>query len=89
MIYMEPQAIQKPKIIIYSTDTCHFCHLAKDYFAEKGFPFEDRNVGADINFKKESVEKSGQLGVPVIDIDGKVVVGFDQPVIDKLLGLTK
>ena len=85
MIYMEPQAIQKPKIIIYSTDTCHFCHLAKDYFAEKGFPFEDRNVGADINFKKESVEKSGQLGVPVIDIDGNILVGFQPDAFEELL----
>jgi len=85
---MEPQVTQKQKIIIYSTDTCHFCHLVKDYLTEKGFLFEDRNVGADMNFRKESVEKSGQLGVPVIDIDGKIIIGFDKPVIDNTLGIT-
>lgn len=78
------------KIIIYSTPTCHFCHLAKEYLKSKGIPFEDINVGfgASPAIQQEMIKKSGQMGVPVIDIDGKIIIGFDRPKINQLLGLS-
>jgi glutaredoxin-like YruB-family protein len=75
------------KVIIYSTPTCHFCSLAKDYFKENNIPFDEFNVASDLAKRKEMVEKSGQLGVPVITIDDEVIVGFDKPKIDQALGL--
>lgn len=76
------------KVEIYSTDTCHFCHMAKDFFKENNVSFIDYNVGTDIAKRSEMLEKSGQMGVPVIVVDGKdVVVGFDQPRLKELLGI--
>ncbi len=75
------------KVTIYSTPTCHFCHMAKDFFAEKGVSFEDFNVSTDLEKRKEMVDKSGQMGVPVIVIEDKVVVGFNKPKIMELLGI--
>jgi len=75
------------KIIIYSTPTCHFCDLAKDFFKEKGFKYTEFNVGSDLIKRKEMVEKSGQMGVPVIEIDGKIIKGFDEDEISRVLGI--
>ncbi len=73
------------KIQIYSTPTCHYCNLAKDFFKEKGVKYEEFNVATDLAKRKEMVEKSGQMGVPVIDIDGSIVVGFDEEQVASLL----
>jgi len=75
------------KVIIYSTPTCHFCHLAKDYFNENKIVFEEKNVLTDLDARQEMMSKSGQMGVPVIDIEGKIIVGFDQQTIDSELGI--
>lgn len=75
------------KVIIYSTPTCVYCKMAKALFKEKGVEFEEKDVATDLAARKEMVEKSGQLGVPVIDVDGKVVVGFDKQYLMELLGL--
>ena len=75
------------KVIIYSTPTCHFCHLAKDYFNENKVVFEEKNVLTDLAARQEMMSKSGQMGVPVIDIEGKIIVGFDQQTIDSELGI--
>ena len=72
---------------IYSTSTCPFCILAKSFFNKSGIPFQDVDVSADKSAAQEMIEKSGQMGVPVIDIDGKVIVGFNLPQIRKALGL--
>jgi glutaredoxin-like YruB-family protein len=72
---------------IYSTPTCHYCNIAKDFFKEKGVKYEEYNVSTDLAKRKEMVEISGQMGVPVIDIGGDIVVGFDEVEITKLLGL--
>ena len=61
------------KVTIYSTPTCHFCHMAKDFFTENHVTFTDKNAAADLGARREAVEKSGQMGVPVIDIDGEIV----------------
>lgn len=72
-------------VSIYSSPTCHFCHLAKDFFTEHNIPFTDHDVATDPNAIKEAVEKSGQMGVPVIDIDGNIVVGFNESELKRLL----
>lgn len=80
---------QKDKtIIIYSTPTCHFCHLAKEFLAEHGVPFTDYDVQNDLEKRKEMVEKTGQMAVPVIDVDGEVMVGFDRERLAELAGIT-
>ena len=74
-------------VTIYSTPTCHFCHMAKDFFTANGIVYTEYNVASDLEKRKEMVEKSGQMGVPVILIGDELTVGFDQPKIAKLLGL--
>jgi len=74
-------------IKIYSTPTCHYCNLAKDFFKEKGIKYDEFNVGIDLEKRKEMVAISGQMGVPVIDIAGDIVVGFDEEQVSKLLEL--
>jgi glutaredoxin-like YruB-family protein len=76
------------KVEIYSTATCHFCHLAKDFFTANNIPFTDYNVGIDAAKRAEAVQKSGQMGVPVIVIDGQVVIGYDQNRLKSLLGVS-
>ena len=73
------------KVIIYSTSTCPYCVYAKEYFKEKGVSFEDKNVGIDRVAGQEMIAKSGQMGVPVIDINGDIVIGFQPAVFDELL----
>lgn len=76
------------KVTVYSTPTCHFCHMAKDFFKEKGVAFEDFDVSKDLDKRKEMVDKSGQMGVPVIVIDNKeVIIGFNKPKIVDVLGI--
>lgn len=75
------------KVTIYSTPSCHFCHMAKDFFKEKNVEFVDFNVAEDHEKRKEMIAKSGQMGVPVILIKDKVIVGFNRPKIVELLGI--
>jgi glutaredoxin 3 len=72
-------------VTIYSTPSCHFCHMAKDFFKEKNIQYTDYNVAADAEKRQEMLDKSGQLGVPVITIDNDLIIGFNKPVIAKLL----
>jgi glutaredoxin 3 len=76
-------AIAKP--IIYSATWCAFCHAAKDYLDKLGVAYDDRDVEADPKNAEQCVTKSGQRGIPVIDIDGDIIVGFDRPKIDAAL----
>ena len=75
------------KVSIYTTPTCHFCHMAKDFFKEKGVEYEEFNVALDQAKRAEMVQKSGQLGVPVITIDNNLIIGFNKPKISELLGI--
>jgi len=77
------------KIIVYSTTTCPFCTMVKDWLKEKGVEFESFNVGTDQDKAKEMMEKSGQMGVPVIDIAGEIVIGFDKPKLETALEKNK
>lgn len=76
------------QVTIYTTSTCSWCQAVKDYLAAREIDFEEVDVSADMNRARELVEKTGQYGVPVTDIDGEMVVGFDRSRIDALLELT-
>lgn len=73
------------KVYVYSSNTCPYCTLAKDYLAEKGVEFEEKNVQTDNTARRELMEM-GHMGVPVIVIDGEEIVGFDKAKIDELIG---
>ena len=75
------------KVKVYSTPTCPYCYMAKDFLKENGVQFEDINVAQDHAAARDMMEKSGQMGVPVIDINGKIIVGFDREAIKKALGI--
>jgi len=72
-------------IIIYSTPTCVYCKMAKEYFKANNFAYTEHNVAEDDAARDEMVQKSGQLGVPVIDIAGQIFVGFNKPEIEAAL----
>ncbi len=72
-------------VVVYSTNTWPWCTRAKEYLSQKGIKYTEYNVSADRDKAKEMIQKSGQMGVPVITVDDKVVVGFNQPQLDKLL----
>lgn len=65
------------KVIVYSTSVCPWCHKAKEFLKQNKIEFEDKDISADEKARNEMVEKSGQMGVPVLDIDGTIIVGFD------------
>ncbi len=72
---------------IYSTQSCPYCVMVKDYLKKKNVQFADYDVGRDQVKAQEMIKKSGQMGVPVVDINGKIIIGFNRPEIDKALGL--
>lgn len=74
------------EITIYSTNTCHYCNLAKEFFKANNLAYTEYNVGEDVAKRTEMVELTGQLGVPVIRIGDQVSVGFSEEVIKKMLG---
>jgi len=74
-------------VTVYSTPTCHFCHMAKEFFKANNIAFTDYDVASNLEKRQEMLSKSGQMGVPVITIDNELIVGFDKPRIIKALGL--
>jgi glutaredoxin-like YruB-family protein len=74
-----------PNITIYSADWCAFCHMAKRYLDDKGIKYDVKDVEKEPQYAVEAVTKSGQRGIPVLDIDGQIIVGFDRPRIDAAL----
>lgn len=72
-------------VSIYTTPTCSYCRMAKDYFRQNHVPFTEYNVASDMRRADEMVRKSGQMGVPVIDVHGRIIVGFNKPEIEKAL----
>ncbi len=72
-------------VVIYSTPTCGYCNIAKDYFKKNNISFQDYNVASDMRKAEEMVKKSGQMGVPVIDINGKIIVGFNKSEIERAI----
>ncbi|MSR71358.1 MAG: NrdH-redoxin [Candidatus Taylorbacteria bacterium] len=74
-------------VSIYSTPTCMYCNQAKDFFKANNVTYTEYNVATDTDKRKEMVDKSGQMGVPVIIIDGEVTVGFDKEKLSATLGI--
>jgi len=75
------------EVTIYSTPTCHYCQMAKEFFKEKGIDYTEFNVAEDAEKRAEMIEKSGQMGVPVIYIGDEMMVGFDQGKLTAALGI--
>jgi len=75
------------KVIVYSTPTCPYCIKAKQFLKDSNIDFENIDVSSNQEKAQEMVTKSGQMGVPVVDIEGKIIIGFDKEVIEKELGL--
>lgn len=72
---------------IYTTNHCPYCHMAKEFFKKSDVKYTEINVEEDDKAAEEMIEKSGQMGVPVIDVDGKIIVGFNRPALEKALHL--
>lgn len=75
------------KVTIYSTPTCVYCNGAKEFFTQNNIEFENYNVAEDLTKRQEMIERSGQMGVPVIFVDDEMVVGFDKARLSELLGI--
>ena len=77
------------KVTIYTTPTCVFCKMAKAFFKNHDIPYVEKNVAVDEGARNEMIQKSEQLGVPVIDISGKIIVGFDEDALADALHIKK
>ncbi|MFH1391269.1 MAG: glutaredoxin domain-containing protein [Candidatus Diapherotrites archaeon] len=75
------------EVTIYTTPTCVYCNLAKEFFKENKIEYKQVDVSTDSQKAQEMFEKSGQMGVPVIEIDGKIIIGFDKESIKEALGI--
>jgi len=82
---IDERSIAKPNVIVYSTPTCPYCTMAKRYLSGRGVKYEDVDVSADQGRALEMLTKTGQMGVPVLDIGGSVIVGFDRNAIEQAL----
>jgi len=82
---IDERTLAQPKVTVYSTPTCPYCTMAKRYLSERGVEYDDVNVAEDQSRALEMLTKSGQMGVPVLDIGGQVIVGFNRPAIDDAL----
>jgi glutaredoxin 3 len=78
---------KKNRVIVFSTPTCSYCNMAKQYFRRNKIRFKDVDVSRDEAAARDLVRRTGQMGVPVIDINGKLIVGFDKPQINQLLDI--
>jgi len=74
-------------VTIYTTPTCHFCGATKEFLTDHGVKYSEVNVAADQAAAQDMIEKSGQMGVPVVEIDGQIVVGFNKPRLTELLAV--
>lgn len=74
-------------ITIYSTPTCHFCQMTKDFLKEKGINYTEHDVAHDLEKRQEMIQKSGQMGVPVIFVGDEMIIGFDKERLMSTLGV--
>lgn len=75
------------KVTIYSTPTCHFCEMTKNFLKEKGIGYQDYDVAHDLQKRQEMIQKSGQMGVPVIFVGDEMIIGFDKERLASTLGV--
>ena len=83
----QPAQGSQPQVTIYTTPTCHFCHAAKELFKAHNIAFTEHDVAADIAQRKEMIEKSGQMGVPVMYVGDTLIVGYDEEHLKELLNI--
>ena len=76
-------------VVMYTTPMCVYCKVAKEFFQEHNVQYEEKDVVQDEQAREDMIQKSGQLGVPVIDIDGEIVIGFDKARLSELLGIKR
>ncbi|MBI2023624.1 glutaredoxin family protein [Candidatus Giovannonibacteria bacterium] len=76
-------------VTIFTTPTCVYCKMTKEFFKVNEVQYQEKNVATDTEAREDMIKRSGQLGVPVIDVDGKIVVGFDKARLAELLGIKK
>ncbi|OGZ18203.1 MAG: NrdH-redoxin [Candidatus Lloydbacteria bacterium RIFOXYC12_FULL_46_25] len=76
-------------VSIYTTETCGYCKMAKEYFQKNNVEYQEFDVGRDLAKRQEMIEKSGQMGVPVITVGDDMIVGFNKPRLQEMLGLAE
>jgi len=76
-------------VAIYTTETCTYCKMAKEFFKANNVPYQEFDVGRDLGKRQEMIEKSGQMGVPVITVGDDMVIGFNKPRLTELIGIGK
>lgn len=82
-----PGQRRRSRVLVFTTPTCPWCTRVKTYLAQQRVPFREVDISRDATAARDLVRRTGQMGVPVVEIDGRPVVGFDKPRIDRLLGL--
>ncbi|OHA04033.1 MAG: NrdH-redoxin [Candidatus Sungbacteria bacterium RIFCSPHIGHO2_02_FULL_52_23] len=75
------------KAVIYTTPSCVYCKMAKEFFKKNGVVYEERDVASDTHARNDMIQKSGQMGVPVIEAGGRIIIGFDQSRLREALGI--
>lgn len=75
------------KVIVYSTPTCIYCQMLKDWLKQNSVPFTAYDLSRDVERREEVIKKTGQMAVPVIEIDDEIIIGFDKKKLSELLGL--
>ncbi len=85
----EAQRLRQPRVLVGTTQTCPWCVRVKQYLRERQVPFREIDVSRNASAARDLVRKTGQTGVPVVEIDGRPIIGFDRAQIDKQLGLDK
>ena len=80
--------MDKPSVTIFTTPSCVYCKMAKEFFKKNNVTYQERDAASDAAAREEMVKKSGQFGVPVIEIDGKIIIGFDQQRLKEALGIS-
>jgi len=79
--------METKKVTIYTAPLCHFCQAAKDFFNQHQIPFEEIDISQDTVKSEEIITKTHQVGVPVIEVDGQFILGFDKPLLEEVFGL--
>jgi len=75
------------QVTIYTTPTCHYCHMAKEFFQENNIEYTEHDVAKDMKAREEMVQMSGQMGVPVIQVGDEIIVGFNKDALIEMLGI--
>lgn len=85
--YVTNKRMDEKTVTIYSTPTCHFCQMTKDFLKEKGIGYTDYDVAHDLEKRQEMIQRSGQMGVPVIFVNDEMIIGFDKDKLSTTLGV--